>query len=317
MLLLVTELVSRCWNHGLLQQDAVPSDRDGTAGSAGRRPAIGRGECRRSARKLRAGTALAAATGEWTLVLLWVTSYTPFLVGCALTHIVYRVTVDWWSLRRRGIAVLGRLPGQRPRRRGARQEVLVHRCGRRGADAQRKRPTRWRPIRADRGDLLPRAPKRDDHAATGPVVRNVLRPGVRAPGPARHSGDRRVPTRFPHHPAVRAEPCPAGASPSSSSPPSRNRLKRGPCGIRSRRGSSTPAAEPRYHSQPATSMPAVDRRKSPGCPGLSRRQKPTMRRALRSGLPRVRQRSGRCGCRCRSSVRTPTTPGRSPCSSPC
>ncbi|MFF4133797.1 hypothetical protein ACFY1B_20025 [Streptomyces mirabilis] len=52
------------------------------------------------------GTALAAATEEWTLVLLWVTSYTPFLVGCALTHIVYRVTVDWWSLRRRGIAVL-------------------------------------------------------------------------------------------------------------------------------------------------------------------------------------------------------------------
>lgn len=52
------------------------------------------------------GTALAAATGEWTLVLLWVTAYTPFLVGCALTHIVYRVTVDWWLLRRRGITVL-------------------------------------------------------------------------------------------------------------------------------------------------------------------------------------------------------------------
>jgi hypothetical protein len=52
------------------------------------------------------GTALAAATGEWVLVLLWVTSYAPFLVGCALTHIVYRVTVDWWLLRRRGITVL-------------------------------------------------------------------------------------------------------------------------------------------------------------------------------------------------------------------
>ncbi|MEV4447806.1 hypothetical protein [Streptomyces mirabilis] len=52
------------------------------------------------------GTALAAATGEWTLVLLWVTSYAPFLVGCALTHIVYRATVNWWLLRRRGITVL-------------------------------------------------------------------------------------------------------------------------------------------------------------------------------------------------------------------
>ncbi|MFD6994902.1 hypothetical protein ACFWA5_01165 [Streptomyces mirabilis] len=52
------------------------------------------------------GTALAATTGEWPLVLLWVASYAPFLVGCALTHIVYRVTVDWWLLRRRGITVL-------------------------------------------------------------------------------------------------------------------------------------------------------------------------------------------------------------------
>jgi hypothetical protein len=52
------------------------------------------------------GTALAAATGEWVFVVLWAASYTPFLVGCALTHIVYRVTVDWWLLRRRGITVL-------------------------------------------------------------------------------------------------------------------------------------------------------------------------------------------------------------------
>lgn len=52
------------------------------------------------------GTALAAATEEWTLALLWVTLYTPFLVGCAVAHIVYRVTVDWWPLRRRGITVL-------------------------------------------------------------------------------------------------------------------------------------------------------------------------------------------------------------------
>jgi hypothetical protein len=52
------------------------------------------------------GTALAAATGERVFVVLWAASYTPFLVGCALTHIVYRVTVDWWLLRRRGITVL-------------------------------------------------------------------------------------------------------------------------------------------------------------------------------------------------------------------
>jgi hypothetical protein len=52
------------------------------------------------------GTALAAATGERVFIVLWAASYTPFLVGCALTHIVYRVTVDWWLLRRRGITVL-------------------------------------------------------------------------------------------------------------------------------------------------------------------------------------------------------------------
>ncbi|WP_329533107.1 hypothetical protein OG568_24545 [Streptomyces sp. NBC_01450] len=52
------------------------------------------------------GTALAAATGGWVFIVLWAASYTPFLVGCALTHIVYRVTVDWWLLRRRGITVL-------------------------------------------------------------------------------------------------------------------------------------------------------------------------------------------------------------------
>lgn len=52
------------------------------------------------------GTAAAAATGEWTLALLWVTLYTPFLVGCSVAYSVCRATVDWWLLRHRGITVL-------------------------------------------------------------------------------------------------------------------------------------------------------------------------------------------------------------------
>ncbi|MET7349157.1 hypothetical protein [Streptomyces mirabilis] len=41
---------------------------------------------------VRRTVALAAATREWALVLFWVTSYAPFLVGCALTHISGRRT---------------------------------------------------------------------------------------------------------------------------------------------------------------------------------------------------------------------------------
>ncbi|MFK0281989.1 hypothetical protein ACIQVL_16170 [Streptomyces sp. NPDC090499] len=52
------------------------------------------------------GLALASATGDGILALVWVASFTPFLVGCAITLIVYRTTVDWWLLRRRGITVV-------------------------------------------------------------------------------------------------------------------------------------------------------------------------------------------------------------------
>ncbi|MFF7986742.1 hypothetical protein ACFZDK_48010 [Streptomyces sp. NPDC007901] len=52
------------------------------------------------------GLALASATGDGALVLLWVVFFTPFLVGCAIALIVYRTTVDWWLLRRRGITVV-------------------------------------------------------------------------------------------------------------------------------------------------------------------------------------------------------------------
>ncbi|MGW4908573.1 hypothetical protein [Streptomyces sp. NPDC004270] len=50
--------------------------------------------------------ALASATGAWVLVTLWVAFFTPFLVGCAIALFVYRTTVDWWLLRRRGITVV-------------------------------------------------------------------------------------------------------------------------------------------------------------------------------------------------------------------
>ncbi|MER5178826.1 hypothetical protein ABT009_10715 [Streptomyces sp. NPDC002896] len=52
------------------------------------------------------GLGLTAATGNWAPVVLWAASFTPFLVGCAIALVVYRTTVDWWLLRRRGITVV-------------------------------------------------------------------------------------------------------------------------------------------------------------------------------------------------------------------
>ncbi|MGW1024976.1 hypothetical protein ACWD4J_14955 [Streptomyces sp. NPDC002577] len=52
------------------------------------------------------GLGLAAATGESELTLFWAVFFTPFLVGLAIAVFVYRTTVDWWLLRRRGITVV-------------------------------------------------------------------------------------------------------------------------------------------------------------------------------------------------------------------
>ncbi|MEW2488200.1 hypothetical protein [Streptomyces sp. NPDC048411] len=52
------------------------------------------------------GLALPSATGDWELVKLWAVLFTPFLTGCAIALPVYRTTVDWWLLRRRGITVV-------------------------------------------------------------------------------------------------------------------------------------------------------------------------------------------------------------------
>ncbi|SHK78918.1 DUF3592 domain-containing protein [Actinacidiphila paucisporea] len=48
----------------------------------------------------------AAAARDAELLFAWLITYGLFLIGGLLTRIVYRITEDWWRLRRRGITVV-------------------------------------------------------------------------------------------------------------------------------------------------------------------------------------------------------------------
>ncbi|WP_031513174.1 hypothetical protein [Streptomyces sp. NRRL F-5123] len=54
------------------------------------------------------GLVPAAAAGRSgpALAVVWAVGYAPFLVLCAVSRVVYRITADWWWLRRRGTTVL-------------------------------------------------------------------------------------------------------------------------------------------------------------------------------------------------------------------